>query len=128
MNTTLPFQPTEAAIQARMLASTPNLTHWQARLALVKEHPTAVQAAEAQTATAVKAALGALSAFWNSLTPQQQLPLLRDKVTIQATLATDTHAAVLLIPSLEASVTGLTTEQTAKQSAALAACEALLTA
>ena len=110
-----------------MMASTPNLTHWQARLALVKEHPTAAQAVEAQEATAVKAALEALSAFWNALTPQQQMPLLRDKVTIQATLATDTHAAVLLIQSLEAGVTGLTVDQTVKQTTALAACEALLT-
>lgn len=80
----------------------------------------------AANAAKVAAAMTALGAFWNSLAPSQQQPLLVQKSTIKDTIGTDTHATVLLIQSMAAAVTDLSAEQTTLKTSALAACAALM--
>ncbi len=83
----------------------------------------AVLAANASAAK-VAAAGAALMAFWTSLTPAQQKPLLGQKAALSP-LSEDTAAKLLLIVDLETSVAGLTDAQATLKAAALAACAAV---
>jgi len=106
-----------------------NLTTWVCKWvplpsqATIEAKYAAILAANASAAK-VEAAGTALMAFWNSLTPVQQKPLLGQKAALSP-LSEDTAAKLLLITDLENSVTGLTDAQTALKTAALAACAAV---
>ena len=74
--------------------------------------------------TKLDAADAALEAFWSSLTPAQQAPLLGQKAALLP-LNEDTPAKKVLIGQLASSVTGLTGHQPALRDAAVTAINAL---
>ena len=83
------------------------------------------QALAAQQRTEnIAAAEVALVKFWESLTPEQQEPLL-DQWIILRPLSDHTAAKMIRVGKLEAAITGLTPAQEALKAAAIVACSAV---